>query len=231
MSIPIWGGEGEFLALFVDIDVDITYVKKFRCPGDESKYIVCPIIVQPRNFPNLYVGFPLCEPDMVKRELERTKNLDHVESNDIAEFDPYSYDGKTATFVFSTEMFDGRRKLIDLAESLNLLGIGIFAGVEGNPGSDVTSYQHAPYSMEIVNRLIYCPEKDDSDWDLPTLRMMEKLLFPLKPAVVNVNVPVVEHENRRKFFICKYIMERHGQISPLEVRFGTTKQLITAENK
>ena len=174
------------LPLFVDVGVDVVEMGMFRWKGTKVVSYF-PTVVQPRNFPNLHIA--TFKPDGMRA---------------VEELKPYSYKSEEkCAFVLTRDKLK-RENLGELATVLNPMGVGVFFLkdlVEGTDGKDLT-LRKAPYSMEMVNRLVYCPEPGDMDWDEVTYSSLEMLMYRLKPA----SLASLELRTLREEFVYRYLV-------------------------
>ena len=192
-KIPVISLEGKhgLLPLFVDIGVDIIQMGMFRWKSAQV-FSYFPILVQPRNYPNLYIS-----------------SLDNVPGySKIKHFDPYKYKPTSEKVLFHVPPSSSREELGKYMTSvLNPIGVGVFYLGNSVQGCTTEIYEHklrkAPYSMEMVERLIYQPRPGDRDWDPVTFHCLEMLMYKLKPAAL----PGLDFGNRlRDLFIFRYLI-------------------------
>ncbi|OHT17032.1 hypothetical protein TRFO_12732 [Tritrichomonas foetus] len=219
--------------LFVDSGVSIICMGCFPWSFSSNYFSYFPIIVQPPNFPNLFVSMCSFDFNYLKGEngfininefkngenkaiIEKSESLAYFFQNccpekaekinfcSIANFNPYTYkfSEEEVTFLyFNTQniktshgklggaLFDHISTTI-----LNPLGIGLFFSKQApfviltgeKPKSENCTFVQAPYSMEIVEKLLYNPSIVDensqiqNDLNLTDSISLKCLKYPLR---------------------------------------------------
>ena len=207
----VWENK-EYKPLFVDVGVEIICAGAFKWIFDtDLKYFsYFPILVHPKNFPNLYIvmsslDIPNGKKDDSEIEIE-IEDFSQIKSNaiqklkdriegkkiklhSVSDFNPYLYecneDEATILFLKNQDHINIKQIAEDV---LNPIGIGVFDLPENNleimnhSDSDYFFVQ-SPFSMEIIDNLIYnfsYPYKK-SDILITDALTISSLVYPLRP--------------------------------------------------
>lgn len=227
------------LPLFVDTHIQISCMSVFAWEKFKQ-FSYFPIIVQPPNFPNLYISLCTQEGEELEDFVTKVFNNKNIikEYLKIDNFDPLLYKSKDPTFLYLGEPDKDKNKLaFKLAkisqQILNPLGIGVFYSTQFSFATAVnesfkgSKYYQAPFSMEIVDRLLYKPElAQDKDLTIIDAISLMSLQYPLRPLIAPIDskdflrrrviFSRITLNNPPPFFISKlYKPIDNGKIDPL----------------
>lgn len=210
------------LPLFVDANIRITCMAVFSW-NNLNQFSYFPIIVQPPNFKNLYISLFICkEEDELKGSLEKILNdnegfnldVENMKYKTIDNFDPLHYDAKSPTFLYLGNV-DEKKLTFNLArisqQVLNPLGVGVFYSTQFTFATPMigpskgSKYVQAPFSMEIVDRLLYKPSFEDKDINNTDALSLMCLQYPLRPLFA----PIDDQKNvlRRRLIFSRIMLK------------------------
>lgn len=185
------------IPLFVDCGVEIACMGVFKWPNNKYYYYsYFPVIVHSPNFPNLYVSltnFNSNDPLLSKI----FNDLSTLKIQSITDFSPIRYNNEKLLLTYTNNENLSNEISSIVKNKLNPLGIGVFysrrynfarplKSDETNSDSQVT-YVHSPFSMEIVERLLYNPGKADIDLNEYDCISLMSLMYPLNPLMIPMN--------------------------------------------